>query len=151
MTHKAQLLIDMLHEELHNGMIENDIPGLNEGLKALVNLQSELNNRQPNPCNFDDLYEKVIQWGVDKGILDKADAKAQMLKCMAEVGELADGVAKGDIDEIIDGVGDVMVTLILLCNIKEINLTYCLKTAYEEIKNRKGIMQDGVFVKQTSV
>lgn len=153
MSNKAIMLIDMLQEEIHDSFIGDDIPGTNEALRAIVELQSKLMNMKPKvkDYGFEDVRADVINWGLDKGILAKADQQAQMLKCVSEVGELADAVAKNDFNAIIDGVGDVLVTLILLCEIKDICPTFCLKSAYGEIKNRQGKMVNGVFVKDAPV
>ena len=52
--------------------------------------------------------------------------------------------------EIIDGLGDVVVCLINIAALEDLDLTACLKSAYEQIKDRKGYMnKDGIFVKQT--
>jgi hypothetical protein len=50
---------------------------------------------------------------------------------------------------ITDGVGDVMVCLIIYCALLDINLVDCMEWAYEEIKERKGtLLENGVFVKE---
>lgn len=59
------------------------------------------------------LYDLVIKWGRDRGIQQNATPDAQWLKTISELGELADAVNKRDLDGIKDGVGDVLVTLIL--------------------------------------
>ena len=41
-----------------------------------------------------------------------------------------------------------MVVLINIAERNQINLTECLKVAYNDIKDRKGKMVDGVFVKE---
>lgn len=97
--------------------------------------------------SFDVLNAQVVEWARERGILMAGDSKSQMLKCVSEVGELADAVAKGDIVEIVDGLGDVLVTMIILAELKGLDLTDCLESAYDVIKNRKGKMQGGVFVK----
>lgn len=153
MSNKAIMLIDMLQEEIHDSVLENDFVETNEALRSIVNLQSKLMNMKTNvhDYGFENVRADVINWGLEKGILAKADQQAQMLKCVSEVGELADAVAKNDFNSIIDGVGDVLVTLILLCEIKDICPTFCLKSAYGEIKNRQGKMVNGVFVKDAPV
>lgn len=153
MSNKAIMLIDMLQEEIHDSILESNLAETNEALRAIVNLQSKLMNMKPKvkDYGFEDTRADVINWGLEKGILAKANHQAQMLKCVSEVGELADAVAKNDFDAIIDGVGDVLVTLILLCEMKDICPTFCLKSAYGEIKNRQGKMVNGVFVKDAPV
>jgi hypothetical protein len=57
--------------------------------------------------------EKVISWGEVVGIFENGNPARQMLKTVEEFGEVADGIIKGDRDEMADGVGDVFVTIIL--------------------------------------
>lgn len=106
---------------------------------------------------FEELEQKVIEWGKEKGILEKSDVKSQMLKCVAEVGELADAINEDDDIKIIDGLGDVLVTLILTHRmfVKDyyfdatpVSVSECLNIAYHEIADRKGEMVNGVFVKE---
>lgn len=42
------------------------------------------------------MKNKVLQWAKEKGILDKATPKDQMLKTVEEVGELANAIGKND-------------------------------------------------------
>ena len=59
------------------------------------------------------LIKQVEQWSIQKG-LDKADSSKQFLKVAEEVGEVAAALARNDINELRDGIGDVVVTLIIL-------------------------------------
>ena len=52
-------------------------------------------------------------FGRKKG-LDEAQPEKQMLKLVEEVGELAQGLAKGNLDQVIDSIGDVYVVLTIL-------------------------------------
>ena len=51
--------------------------------------------------------------------------------------------------DIRDSVGDVLVTLIILAAQHDIELEECLKFAYDGIKDRKGVLLDGVFIRDT--
>ena len=93
------------------------------------------------------LIEQVEQWAIDKG-LDKAEPSKQALKFFEEAGEVAAALARDDMDEFKDAVGDTVVTLIILAQQKGYTLQECLQTAYDEIKNRTGKMVDGVFIKK---
>ena len=96
------------------------------------------------------LIKQVEQWSIDKG-LDKANPRDQFLKVTEEVGEVAAALARGDKLALIDGIGDVVVTLILLAQQNGLELQDCLQYAYDEIKGRKGKMVDGVFVKEADL
>mgnify|MGYP003346849279 CR=1 FL=1 len=96
---------------------------------------------------FEDLDCHVLEWARERGILAKSDPKTQCLKMVSEVGELADAVAVGDMMKTIDGIGDVLVTLIILSELLKLDATECLETAYTEIAKREGTMVNGIFVK----
>lgn len=67
------------------------------------------------------LFDKVVAWGEEKGILSGSTPFKQMTKTVEEFAELSKALAAGDQPGIIDGIGDVVVTLILLtklCNIE---------------------------------
>ena len=74
-----------------------------------------------------------------------------MLKLVEEIGELAEGLAKGNLDEVIDSIGDSYVVLTILAMQLDLNIEDCVKVAYEEIADRKGKMVNGVFVKEADL
>ena len=96
---------------------------------------------------MNNLIEKVEKWFIDRG-LDKADPTKQILKLFEELGEVASGMARNDIDEIKDGIGDVLVVLIGLSMQLGLSVEECLEIAYNEIKDRKGKLINGVFIKE---
>lgn len=95
---------------------------------------------------MNELIKQVEEWSKNKG-LDKAESSKQFLKVVEEVGEVASALARGQRDELRDGIGDVIVTLIILAQQNDMDIHECLNTAYDEIKGRTGKMVDGVFVK----
>jgi NTP pyrophosphatase (non-canonical NTP hydrolase) len=96
--------------------------------------------------NFEELELLIAGWAAERGLLP-GDPRAQLLKTVEELGEVASALAKGRREELIDGIGDVVVTLILLSNIEGFSVTRALNQAYEEIKDRKGKLVDGIFIK----
>jgi hypothetical protein len=149
-------------------------------------------------------YEKVAQWARDRNFPEGATVEQQDVKLFEEFGELCGGIARipaaepGSekhaklLDQIKDGIGDVMVVMIVQTTIINdpsvwnvqivstrrrstrdlavalahhqyerardilniwanqygLTLDQCLAAAWEEIKDRKGKMVDGVFVKE---
>ena len=92
---------------------------------------------------------KILQWGEKRGIVQNGKPIGQAIKTLEEVTELLDAINKGDREATIDAVGDVVVTLIMVCATLDLDLTECLEAAYEQIKDRKGYLTpEGVFVKQ---
>ena len=97
---------------------------------------------------FEDLESLVITWADERGIYATSSPEKQYLKAASEMGELADALAKGKISDIEDAIGDTVVCLINLSNMLGTPVPECLDRAYGEIKNRKGKMVNGVFVKE---
>ena len=96
---------------------------------------------------MNDKIKQVEEWFRVRG-LDTAEPSKQMLKLFEELGELSAGIAKNQPDAIIDGLGDVLVVLIGLSMQLGLDLTECLEVAYNEIKDRRGKLVNGVFVKE---
>lgn len=91
----------------------------------------------------------VIRWAETRGIIDNSDSKTQLLKAFSEMGELSDAIIKRDRAGVIDGLGDVLVCLLVVAALEDLDLSYCLKSAYNEIKDRKGFLnKEGVFIKE---
>lgn len=96
---------------------------------------------------MNELIRKVEDWAGARD-LHEADSSKQYLKVGEEVGEVAAALARGDKQALKDGIGDVVVTMIVLGMQNGFDLEECLETAYNEIKDRKGEMVNGVFVKE---
>jgi NTP pyrophosphatase (non-canonical NTP hydrolase) len=97
--------------------------------------------------NISSLEQKIVNWAEDRGLISEENSKNQFLKTIEEVGELASALAKNDKEALIDAVGDVIVTLVILAKCENLSATDCLASAYKEIKNRKGKTKGGVFIK----
>lgn len=97
---------------------------------------------------IDRLVALTLGWARDRNLIDGSDSKSQLLKTMSELGELADAINKRRPTEIKDGIGDVLVTLIIVAAQEGLTLGECLEAAYAEIKDRKGRMVNGVFIKE---
>lgn len=93
------------------------------------------------------IHNKIKRWVYDRNI-NTAQPKDQFTKVVEEVGELASGLARHDVDLIKDSIGDIVVTLIALCTTLDIDFEECVQGAYNEIKDRKGKLVDGVFIKE---
>lgn len=99
--------------------------------------------------SYAEVEMKVVQWGEARGIVQNATAMSQAIKTLEEVTELLDALNKKDLDEAKDAIGDVVVTLIMVCAVLDVDLVQCLRGAYNEIKDRKGYLtKEGVFIKQ---
>ena len=108
------------------------------------------------------LIERTLQWGINKGITGpngKGTPVAQADKMLEEAKETAVAVReyglpmnslleRGEIlQEIKDGIGDTCVTIILLAEMHGMTLEECLTHALEIIEARTGKMENGTFIK----
>jgi hypothetical protein len=89
---------------------------------------------------------KVTQWHYDRNLIDGATDKAQLVKLKEEVDELATSIWNETSP--IDDIGDIIVVLINIAERNGLSLYECLEHAYNDIKDRKGKMVDGIFVKE---
>ena len=96
--------------------------------------------------NFED---NVIKWASDRNILNGSTVEKQLEKLGEEFVELCLAVGKKDIKGIADGIGDMNVVLAILAKQNELSLSYCQLLAWDEIKDRKGVMVKGKFTKET--
>jgi len=123
--------------------------------------------------NYEQLSALVIKWGEDKGIFAKSTPLRQLDKTQEELNETKEALEKlasltnqeilddvllsddfGNISleedalaEAKDGIGDMLVTIILLAKMVNMDSVDCLEAAYNVIKKRTGKMVDGQFVK----
>ena len=92
-------------------------------------------------------YEQLIgQWHIDRNLINGSTDKDQYMKLIQEAGELSDSLCKGK--DIRDDIGDMMVVLINIMVRNNLTMQECLSVAYDDIKDRKGKMIDGIFVKE---
>lgn len=120
--------------------------------------------------NLQLLTQMISQWGLDRKITIHSTPLAQSQKTMEEVHELIQAAAviqeykrlKGyDLPiqsliantemELQDAIGDVYVTLVMIADCAGLDISRCIRKAYDEIRDRKGYLrEDGVFVKEAS-
>lgn len=96
----------------------------------------------------EELQIKIIEWAAAKNLIKPENALKQYAKFQSEAGELADAILSNNRDETVDAIGDVQVTLIILCAQMGLDYNECLKSAYNEIKDRTGETINGVFIKR---
>ena len=129
--------------------------------------------REKKPMNYEELSALVLQWGEDKGIFAKSTPLRQLDKTQEELDETKEALQKlaaltdqqilseklltddpntldleeDALAEAKDGIGDMLVTIILLAKMVNMDSVDCLQSAYDVIKKRTGKMVDGQFVK----
>lgn len=96
-------------------------------------------------------FDDIRKWAYARNIIEGATPEKQFIKLMEEIGELAEGIAKGRPDAIKDGIGDAVVVLTILAEQNYLRIEDCIEAAWEEIKDRKGQIRNGVFVKEADL
>lgn len=92
---------------------------------------------------------KVLRWSEARKIIPNSTPFAQSMKAVEEINELVDALRDGNKFDAIDAIGDTLVCLINVCALMDVNITDCLEAAYEQIKDRRGYMNEqGIFVKE---
>jgi len=133
----------------------------------------------------------ILGWARDKNITGEECIPMQKLKLIEEIGELADGIVKNNLEKQVDSVGDAFVVLTILaeqnkeefetvdvysnfedteladllamiiyseynvdfgvflelCVKLDLDIVNCVSSAWDEIKDRKGRTENGVFLK----
>ena len=92
------------------------------------------------------LINKAIQWHHDRNLIAGSTDAAQHTKLVEEVKELETNILLSQ--PVADDIGDILVVLINIATRNNLSLSQCLQVAYDDIKDRKGKMVDGVFVKE---
>jgi predicted transcriptional regulator len=118
--------------------------------------------------DIDAFQMKIADWANERNILEISNPMKQLEKTEEEVAELrshtqelseivrvhsSEQLKKKQVyairDLIKDDIGDVIVTLSIQASMLGLTLSECLECAYSEIKDRKGKMVDGMFVKES--
>lgn len=92
-------------------------------------------------------FHKIRNWASERNLIEGSNPQAQMLKTIEELGETAGAIARGNLAGVMDGIGDVVVCLTILASQHGLEIEDCINDAWEEIKDRKGRMENGVFIK----
>lgn len=97
-----------------------------------------------------ELTARIEEWARERG-LDVADPEKQMLKLGEEFGELCQGMAKNKPEQVEDSIGDMYVVMTILSLQLDLDIEDCVMKAYSEIKDRKGKMINGFFIKEADL
>lgn len=108
---------------------------------------------------FEEFTRQVLIWAKDKDLLHEGNAEKQFMKFIEEVFEFKsefDLVERTDHDKLreiyiqrmILEMGDIIVTLIILCKQIDIDPIICLEKAYKKIAKRSGKTINGTFIKE---
>ncbi len=94
-------------------------------------------------------FTRIRNWAHDRNLIEGSSNPSQFLKLLEEVGELSHAIQKSNTTEFVDAIGDVVVVLTIMAAQRNVNIEDCIDHAWHEIKDRKGKMINGVFVKES--
>lgn len=92
--------------------------------------------------------DKICEWAEERNITAEGGATSytQIPKLIEEVYEFRD--AKTEAEAKLE-FGDILVVCIQIARLRGLDMVECLDLAYQKIKDRKGTMIGGQFVKET--
>jgi NTP pyrophosphatase (non-canonical NTP hydrolase) len=119
-------------------------------------------------------FQSIRDWAEQRNLYIKGDTKTQFVKLLEEVGELSRAILTKNPKELKDAIGDIVVVLtnltelanndifskeeyediagdggpsLLMITEGEVTIEDCINSAFNEIRNRKGKMENGTFKK----
>lgn len=105
-----------------------------------------------------DLEKLVLEWADEKDLLHEENTEKQFMKFIEEVFEFKTEMDNYDFNignlkkffyrKMKIEMGDIFVTLIILCKQLGVTPSECLELAYKKISKRKGKTINGIFVKE---
>jgi NTP pyrophosphatase (non-canonical NTP hydrolase) len=98
--------------------------------------------------NLHNEFQAIRDWAQERGIYQKGNPPTQTLKLMEELGELSKATIENNEDEVKDAIGDCVVVLTNLAALHGLRIEDCINAAYDVIKNRRGKMNNGTFIRE---
>lgn len=93
----------------------------------------------------------IIQWAKDRNFSNPENYASQAMKVIEEAGELFGAILKKKRKIEKDSFGDLIITIVILAEQRGIDLKECIDIAYNEIKDRKGKVVNGSFIKEENL
>lgn len=104
----------------------------------------------PDACqNFLKTIDKVCHWGYERNITADGGATA-LSQCKKMAEELQEFIDAKTSEEAVDALGDMFVVLIQMHRLRGVMLEESLEQAWNQIKDRTGRMENGIFIKNAS-
>lgn len=145
-TADEQEALNLLMAKLSGLYPDYEINAANERLDALELLM------------IDDIGDSLVVLtiiGVQLGVNiedctpDACPADNAFLKSVAAVGKLSDAVLKNDLESFKEIVSVLFTLFGVMASDLGVTVVECIENAYDEIKDRKGIMYNGTFIKES--
>ena len=136
--------------------VKNHIVAVN-GLKQNVTLATgkrvqldipikDLDDGGTSLINFEEFTNNLKRWAEERDLLTK-DPHVQFTKIVEELGETSAAYNKQKHTELVDSIGDLLVTIVVFAHQVGIDPQEAYNYAWKQIANRKGKTVNGVFIK----
>jgi len=96
-----------------------------------------------------ELIASIKNWANERNLIKGSNPQAQYVKLIEEAGELAGNIARKR--DVKDDIGDMIVVLTIIAAQHNLTIAQCVATAWDDIKDRKGKMIDGMFIKESDL
>lgn len=90
----------------------------------------------------------IAQWAADRNLIEGSTPLKQAEKLYEEYFEFVDEARDGDITAAIVELGDILVVAEIIARQLGTTSEFCKQMAYSKIKDRRGKMVDGLWVKE---
>ena len=97
---------------------------------------------------FKELDKNILTWAKNRDLLHYENRFKQLNKVVEEVQETSHAIHFESIENQELEIGDIGVSVIVLCNQLGFDFETCIEKAYNKIKDRKGKTVNGTFVKE---
>ena len=100
--------------------------------------------------SFEEIVDSLAKWAKERDLLNK-DPHIQFSKIVEELGETNAAYNKQKHDDLVDSIGDLLVTIIIFSKQVGVDPVACLNEAWRTIKHHRGKTINGVFVKDSDL
>jgi NTP pyrophosphatase (non-canonical NTP hydrolase) len=105
-----------------------------------------------NPTEpIEQTFAAIRKWAEARNFPAGSTASAQVQTLAEEMLELSVAIAQDKQVDVEDAIGDCVVVLTIIAMLRNVSIETCVRNAYAEIKDRKGMMIAGKFVKQADL
>ena len=118
-------------------------------MRSMWGIVAKVTNTYGSNVNVGDFIQDIAQWHHDRNLINGSTNITQFAKLISEAGELSNNIAKGK--DCRDDIGDMIVVLVNIAERNGYTIEECLAQAWNDIKDRKGKMINGTFVKEADL
>ncbi|OOF56186.1 hypothetical protein BKK56_04190 [Rodentibacter genomosp. 2] len=134
--------------ELCSGIAKNKLEVIEDSIGDCAVVLIILSKQTFEPSPFYDAIIKSCEIAKNVDSTSRFLLETDLLLASSSLGRLSRSIVMLDSDEVLESLVSVIGALNILSIRLDLNITDCIQLAYNQIKDRKGKMIDGVFVKE---